>query len=171
MKIYKYFILFVGTCILICVLKISDFCRNVFDKHVMSNNFNFAVINSYYKSMFGVTIPFFEYAPVIPVFSENLIYVNSSGYMDGVELEVGFNYLVPVLYSGIVTFIGEKEGYGNVVIIECENGLTIWYGGINIVNLKMYDYVLSGYSVGEVSSYLYLVFYKEGKILSYEEYI
>ena len=52
------------------------------------------------------------------VFNENLVYEDASVYKDGVKLKVDSNYLVPIIESGIVVFIGEKDDYGKTVIIE-----------------------------------------------------
>ena len=54
---------------------------------------------------------------VEPVFNEQLTYNNKESYLDGVKLKLE-NNLVPINESGIVVFIGEKEGYGNTIIIQ-----------------------------------------------------
>ena len=43
------------------------------------------------------------------MFNEKLKYKEESLYKDGVKLTVNTNYLVPVMKSGIVVFMGEKE--------------------------------------------------------------
>ena len=105
------------------------------------------------------------------VFNEKLKYSSSSVYLDGVKLEVTSNYLVPSLREGMVVFIGNKEGYGNTVIIEDLDGIYNWYGNIDNTSLKLYDYVDKGTLVGEVNNTLYLVFSKGDKYLNYEEYL
>ena len=105
-------------------------------------------------------------------FSEKLKYDKASIYKDGVKLTVSKNYMVPYLESGIVVFIGEKEGYGNTVIVEQVNGIAVWYCDVNSSNVKMYDYVEKGNLLGEVNTNkLYLVFQKEDKYLDYTKYI
>ena len=71
----------------------------------------------------------------------------------------------------MVVFIGNKDNYGNVVIIEQVNGIDMWYGNINNLSVKLYDYVKKGATIGEVNDYLYLVYKKDGKYLNYEDYI
>ena len=39
--------------------------------------------------------------------------------------------------SGIVVFIGDKEGYGNTIIVQRIDGIDEWYGGIVNTNLKL----------------------------------
>ena len=92
--------------------------------------------------------------------------------MDGVELEVASNYLVPNLESGMVIFVGEKENLGKTVIIEQVNGVEVWYSNLSSININIYDYVEKGSLIGEVSDQkLYLTFKKDGQILNYEYYI
>ena len=55
----------------------------------------------------------------------------------GYKLTVSNNYLVPVIKSGVVVFIGTKKDYGNVVTIEAEDNTTITYG--NIKNTKVIE--------------------------------
>ena len=106
------------------------------------------------------------------MFNEKLDYEKANIYKDGVELTVSNNYLVPNLESGIVVFVGDKEGYGRTVIIEQINGVDVWYSNIKEKDIKLYDYVEKGKLIGEVANNkLYMVFQKEGKYLNYKEYI
>lgn len=74
--------------------------------------------------------------------------------------------------SGLVVFIGEKEGYGNTVIIQQANGIDLWYGNIESVNVKLYDYVETGVLIGTtLNDNLYLVYKKDGEVLDYQNYI
>ena len=92
--------------------------------------------------------------------------------MDGVRLTVNDKYLVPNQLSGLVVFIGEKEGYGNTVIIQQANGIDLWYGNIEDVNVELYDYVEQGDLIGNTKdTNLYLVYKKDGEVLNYEDYI
>ena len=74
--------------------------------------------------------------------------------------------------NGLVVFIGQKEEYGNTVIIQQADGIDVWYSNLESINVKMYDYVKSGDFLGEVTSnYFYLIFKKEGNVLNYQDYI
>ena len=88
------------------------------------------------------------------------------------KLEVIDKYLVPILEEGMVVYIGEKENYGNVVIIEGINGIDIWYGNMENTTVKLYDYVEKNTYLGQTKdNYLYLAYSKEGKFLDYKEYL
>ena len=91
-------------------------------------------------------------------------------YKEGVKLKLQ-NNLVPVSESGIVVFIGEKESFGNVVIIQRVDGIDQWYGGIINTNVKLYDYVEKGTLLGEINDYLYISFKKNGEVTDYEKYL
>ena len=68
--------------------------------------------------------------------------------------------------------MGEKEGYGNTVIIEQVNGIDVWYANIKSNDIKMYDYIEKGNLIGEANGKkLYMVFQKQGVYLDYKEYI
>ena len=68
-------------------------------------------------------------------------------------------------------YIGEKEEYGNTVIIQQIDGIDVWYGNISNTSIKLYDYVEKGNLLGECSNELYLVFKKDGNRLDYENRI
>ena len=105
------------------------------------------------------------------VFNETLVFNNISKYKDGVKLSVSSNYMVPILESGVVVFIGEKENYKNTIIVEQVDGVDVFYGNIKTNNIKLYDYVEKGELLGEANKELYLVFQKDGEYLDYKEYI
>ena len=170
----KVLITVVLTLITLIILKNNNKYKTIFYKEVYEKNISFATINEFYQKYFGSPLPFknlFKDETKM-VFSEKLQYNEQSKYLDGVKLIVDNNYLVPILESGMVVFIGEKEGYGNTVIIQQMDGIDVWYGNIDTVNVKLYDYVEKGNLLGEVNSNeLYLVFKKNGEVLKYEEHI
>lgn len=173
-KIYNFFNRLLITCLLtvLCLIffkKDSSFKESFYNKF-FSENFDFAYINNLYKEHFKGNLPFKNFL-VEPVFNEKLSYDESNSYLDGVSLNVSSNYLVPSLDSGLVVFIGEKEGYGNTVIIEDKNGVDIWYSNLTDINVKLYSYVSNGEFIGSCNDLLYLVFKKDGNVLDYKKYI
>lgn len=156
--------------ILINIKKDSNF-KNKFYNLVYENNFDFAYINNIYKSYFGTAIPFQNMIETKPVFNESLEYTLIEPYLDGIKLSVTNEYLAPVIESGLVVFVGQKEGYGNVVVIEQIDGTDCWYGNLETINVDLYDYVEEGSLLGSASEYLYLVYKNNGEIISYENYL
>lgn len=162
------------TLISLITLKKSKDMQSQFYHHVYEKNISFATINSWYKNKFGSSIPFEDMfqKKTQDVFQEKLNYQNSKAYKDGVKLTVDQGYLVPIIESGMVVYIGQKEGYGKTVIIQQMDGTDVWYGNIQTESVKLYDYVEKGKLLGEVKDQtLYLVFKKDGKALSYDQYI
>lgn len=171
-KIYlnKTLITVVITLILLIIMKANSNFKNNFYKYVYDTNFSFTKISNLYNKYFGNLIELPTYKEQT-VFNEKIDYKTKEKYLDGVKLSVDNNYSVPALESGIVVFIGNKDDYGNVIIIEQVNGIDVWYGNISNANVKLYDYINKGSILGNVNDYLYLVFKKSGNILNYEDYI
>ena len=156
--------------VLIFIKASSSFKSEFYDK-VYGSNFSFSYFNNLYNKYIGNLDIIDTDVKVDTVFNETLTYKNKEKYEEGVKLTVDKNYLVPVNESGIVVFIGEKEKYGNTVIIQRVDGIDEWYGNIENTNLKLYDYIKKGTLLGEVNDYFYLVYKKNGKALNYEDYI
>ena len=172
--ISKLLITIILTLITLILLKSNNKFKTFFYNKVYDNNLSFATINKWYENHFGSSIPFKELVEkdTKAVFNNKLEYSKKEKYLDGVKLSVDKNYLVPILESGMVVYIGKKEEYGNTVIVQQVNGVDVWYGNINNPNVKLYDYVEKGKLLGDVkNNNLYLVFKKDGKVLSYEKNI
>ena len=130
--------------------------------------FIFAYINNLYNKYFGKILPSYSSNNTEEVFNEKLVYTNVNSYYDGYKLTVNNKYLVPLIESGIVVFIGNIDNYKNVIIVEGIDGVDIWYGNISSTSVKLYDYVSKGSYLGETNNNnLYLVFEKNQE---YEDY-
>jgi len=72
----------------------------------------------------------------------------------------------------MLIYIGEKENYGNVVIVEGIDGISIWYGNMDTTTVKLYDYVEKNNYLGTTKdNILYLAYQKDGKFLDYKEFL
>lgn len=169
----KLLILVVLFLINLIALKSSTSYKDFIYDKIYNSNFSFASVKKFYnKYLGGVEALDSIVNNTTPVFNESLVYNSESIYYDGVKLEVSTSYLVPVLEEGLVVFVGEKENYGNVIIIQGIDGVDIWYGNMANTSVKLYDYVENGTLLGEVSdNTLYLVYSKDGKFLNYQEYL
>lgn len=162
------------TLLVFITLKNNKTLKAKFYKQVFETNFSFTTVNNWYEKTFGSPIPFKNYfkKEEVAVFHETLSYKEANQYLDGVSLTVENHYLVPLLEGGLVVFQGEKEGYGNTVIIQQSNGIDVWYGNLGEINVKLYEYVEKGSLLGESKdTLLYLVFKKGGATLDYNEYL
>ena len=165
--------------VIVLFLSIAILCKNnttykdIIYKNIYENNLSFTTFKNFYQEHLG-GISFLDKVveDVKPVFNEELTYNSISKYYDGASLEVEKNYLVPVIESGIVVYIGEKENYGNVIIIQGMDSVDISYSNMKTTSVKLYDYIEKGDLLGEVNgTNLYLVYSKDGNILNYEDYL
>ena len=156
----------------VIVIKGSEEGKSLLEKTFFTTNISFAKISSYYDKYFGNGIVLGEEKEDDKmVFNEQLSYKEKEDYLNGVKLTVDDNYLVPSLKSGIVVFIGEKDNLGNVLIVQGVDGCDIWYGNINVGDIKLYDYIESGILLGETNGdFLYIMVQKNGEYLNYDEY-
>lgn len=165
----KIFILIILFLVVLIGMKTNSKFESFVNKYVFESNINFSSFTKYFNKL----MPFKDNKTVDkPVFNEKLTYSKTKAYKEGVELSVSSNYLVPILESGVVVFLGDKEGYGKVVIIQQVNGIDTWYSEVSVNNIKIYDYVEKGEVLGEaITDKLYLYFHKDGKFIDYKEYI
>ena len=167
MYIYKIMIVTIITLIVLILMKKSSNFKANFYKYVYDRSFKFNdVLNIYHKYFDGIKR---DDNNIQSVASDKISYSSIEKYNDGAKLSVGTNYAVPILESGIVVYKGEKDNYGNVIIIQQINGIDMWYGNISDSNVKLYDYVTKGSILGNCNDYLYVVFKKDGNVLPYEE--
>ena len=153
--------------------KTSNTYKDLIVTNVYEKNISFAKIKKLYTKYLGGITPLDKAIDKeITVFNEKLTYETASLYHDGVKLTVDKNYLVPIQQEGMIVFIGEKENYGNVVIIEGVDGIDIWYGNMETIAAKLYDYVEKNAYLGTTKdNILYLAYQKDGKFLDYHEYL
>lgn len=153
--------------------KSSKNYKDIIISNIYEKNFSFAKVKKLYDKYLGGITPLDKVVDdSMSVFNEKLSYNDKSKYHDGVKLTVDNNYLVPTINEGLVIFIGEKENYGNVVIIEGIDGIDTWYGNMETTTVKLYDYIEKNTYLGTPKdNTLYLLFQKDGKFLNYEEYI
>jgi stage IV sporulation protein FA len=168
----KALIVIILTLIIMIFMKINKGFKEEFYKEVFEKNFSFTTINKWYQKYLGSFMPFDGLTNTKPVFSEKLKYTKVNKYLDGAKLTVTNSYLVPAVQSGLVVFIGQKDGYGNTVTIQGVDGVDVWYGNIENVSVGLYDYVELGKLIGNTKgNSLYLVYKKNGAALNYEDYL
>lgn len=149
----------------------SDYRERV-KYRLYEDNISFGMFSDIYNKYLGGIFPIEGMFNMesSAVFNEELVIKSSIPYKDGAMLDVGYNYLIPSLGDGVVIYIGKKDGYGNVVIVENEDNINIWYGNVCNVNVMLYDYVKKGEIIGEVcDNYLYLLYNKDNEFWDYDD--
>ena len=175
-RLSKYFSRFLVLVVLLLttliVLKGNANIRDFVYQKVFNNNIAFAKINAVYQKYFGSPLPLSKKEEAKEVSKEKLDYTKKEKYKDGVKLTVKENYAVPNMDSGIVVFAGNREGYGNTVIVQRPDDIEVWYANLKDINIELYDYLKAGDIIGEVNDKtLYMVFMQNGKALDYQKYI
>lgn len=143
----------------------------VYEK-IYSKNISFAKIKRIYNENLGSIIPFQKIINEQEVFDEKIKYKELNSFDNGVKLTLEDNYAIPILNNGIVIFIGNKDNLNKTVIIEDENGVDTYYGNLNNINVKLYDYVSKNQYLGDANNNtLYMLFEKDNKYLDYKEFL
>lgn len=173
----KRFFIKCAICIVIALsflifIKYDSNNKKIIYNFLYKKNITMASINKIYTKYFGNVIPLNKVSNTTEVFNEKIMYKDISKYKNGYKLVTDENYLIPIIESGVVVFIGEKEDYGNTVIIEQVDGVRTWYGNIDKVNVNIYDYVTKNeYLAITNKDYFYLVFEKDNKFIDYKNYL
>lgn len=130
----------------------------------------FTKINELYAKYFDDIVPD-KVNKTTAVFNDTSLLLSLEPWNDSYKGVVNANP-VSFLESGIVVFSGEKEGFGNTIIVQGVDGVDIWYSNLDEVNLTMYDYVEKGDILGSVKdNEIILTFMEDGKYIGYEGYI
>jgi len=160
-------ILVISTCI---YLKLDEKNILLVEKYLFEESLQFTKINNWYKSHMGEIIPSVSDNTSL-VFSSSEIKIHEyEKYNDGVKINLNSNTPVSSLNGGIVVYIGDKDSYGNTLILQGNDGIDYWYGGITNVAVNLYDYIEKDTLIGETTNdYLYLVLQKNGEFIKYEE--
>lgn len=153
-------------------LKQSPSNKRILEEKIYEQSLPFQKIKQKYEKYFGNILSVEKsIKKAEPVFKEKLTFKKIESYKKGAKLLVTSNYLVPLLESGVVVYIGEKESLGHTIIVEQVDGIDTYYSNINS-NIKLYDYVEKGELLGEAKdNTLFLTFQKNGEYLDYKEFI
>lgn len=150
----------------------SDKTLLTYKKYLYNKTFNFAYINNLYNKYLGGILPFKNIYNDQMVMSGDANYDNNEKYLDGVKINLNESDLIKTFKSGIVVFLGEKEGFNKTIIIQGSDGIDYWYGNLENINVSLYDYLEEDVILGNpINGELYLKFIKNGEVLNYEEFI
>ena len=147
-------------------IKLNPDLKVKFKEIIYENNFNIMTNKKIYEKYFG-NILSSNKSTVQMVSSEKIAYKKIEKYKNGAKLIVSTNYSIPVLESGVVTYLKDKT-----IIIEQVNGIQTYYSNIVTDNIKLYDYLEKGKILGQANgNEVYLEFKKDGKYLDYQKYL
>ena len=153
-------------------INFSDQNSEKYKKYVLEDNISFAGINKLYNKFIGSGTK--DKTEETDNNENEMLTFNESieEYGNSYKLKVGKEYLVNFLKSGIIVYVGEKDGLGNTIIVQGNDGVDVWYSNVNMTVYGMYDYVTEGETLGTSNDeYMYLTILDNGNYLKYEEYI
>ncbi len=149
----KLFTIIVFVLIVMIISNLSPDFRKFVSDNLLNKTIDFSIINKFTNKITDVFKSEIE-TPVIKTETQQEKYKNGIKYI--------YSGDVYVKDSGIVTFVGEKEDYGNTVIIQQSNGYYAWFGNIK-ESVKLYDYVEANTVLGTSEDEYYYVLLKEDK--------
>lgn len=160
----KLFTIVIFTMIVITFSNMSPKFKSFIVDKVLNSTIDFSFVN---KLSNKVTNVFKTSNNTLPVVKEENN--RKERYKDGIKYIVNKGASVNIKDSGIVTYIGNKDGYNNTVIIQQSNGYYAWYGNIK-EEVKLYDYIESGSKIGEtLTNEYYYILLKDNKPVNLNE--
>ena len=160
----KLFTIVIFTMIVITLSNMSPKFKSFIVDKVLNSTIDFSFVN---KLSNKVTNVFKTSNNTLPVVKEEKN--RKERYKDGIKYIVNKGASVNIKDSGIVTYIGNKDGYNNTVIIQQSNGYYAWYGNIK-EEVKLYDYIESGSKIGEtLTNEYYYILLKDNKPVNLNE--
>ena len=139
--------------------------------NIYTNSWSFTKFNSLYNKYFGSLVKDYQVPDTSSVFNETLSYSHIEDYLNGSILSVSNNYLVPVIESVIIVYLGDKDSLKNTCIVQGVDGVDIWYSNIDISKLTLMDYVNKGEFLSTtLSDKLYLTLERGNEYIKYEDY-
>lgn len=157
----------------IILIKSNSNIKTFYQEDILTKQINFTKFNNFYTKYFGNILPDYT-VPSIPTqmaSNTEFDYNNGTPYLNGTKLETTENYPVPIITSGIIVFLGEKDSLGPTCIVQGIDGIDIWYSHIDTSSLNLYDYVTEGKILAPTeSNYFYLTIDSNGNYLTYDTY-
>lgn len=146
----------------------AEFKNNLFNKSL-----NFIKVNDLSQKLLGKDVFYYQgNNESIEVLSNNFDANIKEKFYDSEKMIVSNDLPIGSISSGVVVYIGNKENYGNTIIIQGIDGFNIWYGNIKDVNVSLYDYVEEHNLIGSADGdFIYLLIEKDNKYYTYDEYI
>ncbi|MDQ0269904.1 M23 family metallopeptidase [Cytobacillus purgationiresistens] len=131
-------------------------------EQTMEKSFQFAAVSKWYEDKFGtsfVLLPTKEKEQVkesnhpgyaLPASAKILEEFEENGQRISIETNQG--EMVAAMNEGLIEYAGEKEGFGKTVIIQHADQSQSWYGNLDEINVKVFEYIKKGTDVGQAAS-------------------
>ena len=158
----KLFTIIIFIMLVVTISNYSPGFKNFIIDDVLNSTYDFSKVN---KLINNFTTVFKNDNTTKVSFVENKTHEK---YLDGVKYIIGENEEIKLKSSGIVTYIGKKDGYNNTIIVQQSDGYYAWYGNVK-ESIKLYDYIEAGETIGTSSDEYYYVLFKDDKPVDLNE--
>ncbi|CAG9619493.1 M23 family metallopeptidase [Sutcliffiella rhizosphaerae] len=128
--------------------------------NTMEESFQFTAFSNWYEGKFGKSLALLPLPPnnKKPLADEELV-IPASGKVfesfeangQGVMVETVAYSKVEAMKSGRVTFVGKKPDIGKTVIVQHADATYSWYGQLENVDVKLYDFIETGDVIGQTT--------------------
>ncbi len=128
----------------------------------MEEDFQFAAVSKWYENTFGEQLALLptsdtskenenpkEIQYALPASGKILEEFGENGQR--ITIEIGKDAAVEAMNGGFVEFVGQKEGFGNTVIIQHADKSESWYGNMSKIDVSLYEYVETGAQIGKAT--------------------
>ncbi|XTP56909.1 M23 family metallopeptidase [Niallia sp. Krafla_26] len=133
----------------------------------MNEEFQFAAVSDWYEGTFGKPLALFPEKTEEPTQtvdgedSKTHYALPASGKIledfgengQRITIETGKGAEVEAMIGGLVIEVGEKEGFGQTVVIQHPDKTKSWYGNLSAVDVTLYQYIEKGTVVGKATDY------------------
>lgn len=129
----------------------------------MEEDFQFAAVSEWYENTFGKQLALLpstdsskemestkEIHYALPASGKILEEFGENGQR--ITIEIGKDAAVEAMNGGFVRFIGQREGFGNTVVIQHADKSESWYGNLSKIDVSLYEYVEKGTQVGKATA-------------------
>ncbi|WP_100402217.1 M23 family metallopeptidase [Bacillus sp. FJAT-42315] len=157
-------------------------------KEVMEKEFQFSKAAEWYEKTLGEPLPFTvdgwtEKEKVVNEQAEYAVPVSGKVIEDfqtngrGLMVEAGLNEGVKAIKDGTVLFVGQKEEFGQTVIVQHADNSESWYGHVANPSVQPYEKVAAGSVLAQLAPneqtfYLAIkkdgIFVDPGSVISFE---
>lgn len=131
-----------------------------FVKTSMEKDFQFVAVANWYEEQFGkplALLPFNDEKKTEKMNTEGTDYAlpasakiieNFDANGQRMTIETNKDNVVEAMSEGLVSFAGKKDDFGKTVIIKHADKSESWYGNLDEINVKLYEYIEVGTKIG-----------------------
>lgn len=152
-------------------IKYNDNNIEYINKYLFKESIHFNKINNLFNKSISNIIKE-DNSNILVSNIDNLYNLEYSSSREYTTFNTGSDYIVNSLSSGTLVYKGNIDNYEDVIIIQGNDLVDIWYIGIKNSNVNLYDYISKNTIIGTTKEEeLKIKLLKDGNLLSYEEYI